>query len=115
MPDRYLQGSIIPEERFPSREVEFDCRGRMEVALDSSFACIDVGKLKSSAEVGTAIVQLGLRLKLLAWLVGTVTSSPPQDVRLVGRLFIVGLSIFDESQQLKAFAEWDFSLYMHPI
>ena len=120
IPNRYLTAAPHPNDRFPSREVEFDCRGRSELALDGLFAYLDTGEVKSSAEVGAAIEQMGLRLQLLKWLLMAVCSRPLRDVRLVGRMFVPAAGsrptiIFDKGQQAKATQDWGFSLYLHRV
>jgi hypothetical protein len=104
----------------PSRELEFDMRGRLEVQPGTS-AAIDVGECKSSVDYSGAVPQLGLRLGALRWLVCTCFDVPPEGVQLVGRLFVVGhadaagTAGVDDAQQQRALDGWGYRLVLHRV
>jgi hypothetical protein len=64
----------------------------MDIARDGSFAHIDLEEAKTSIDYATAGPQLGLRLGMLKWLVCKpgVHGAKIEEVRLVGRLFVLG-------------------------
>jgi hypothetical protein len=102
----------------PTNELQFDMRGRPDV-VRGKYAYIDIGETKSSADYAAAVVQLGLRLGVLRWVVKVCFKL--QDVRLVGRMFVPGTanaSAFraaDAGQQAEALERWGYSLYVHYV
>lgn len=103
----------------PSRELELDMRGTLEVE-PGLFANIDVGECKSSADYANAVPQLGQRLAALSWLVRTCFEVPAPQVQLVGRMFVAarrdGAAAgdgADEAQQRLAKDEWGYRLVVH--
>ncbi len=121
MPGLYLEDSSSSSPSFaapfPSWELEFDARGRVEVDLDSGggYARCETGEVKSSANFASAIPQLGIRLKALAWVVATTQGRDDLKIRLIGRLFVPKGIVCDESQRRLAQQIWHYSLYIHHI
>ena len=115
VPDLYLSASqpARPADCFPTRELEFDVRGRVEVA--GSWAHCETGETKAGADFGTAIRQLGVRLKVLAWVVSVTQGRDDLDVTLVGRLFMRGTPVGGASETKIAADKWGYSLYIHGI
>lgn len=114
-PHIYLTGQ---PKTFPSDELENDCKGRMDIARDGSFAYIDLGEVKTSLDYATAVPQLGLRLGALKWFVCKACGAEMEGVRLVGRLFVFehGTEEFvDEGQIIIASEKWGYSLYLHRV
>ena len=118
-PDLYLteddKAFVMPPEK-----LEFDLRGRVDVASNGHFVYIDVGEVKSALAYREAVKQLGLRLGALKWLITTCVPSADPDVRLVGRLFVseAGLQpgdrdVIDNEQRAVAVDTWGYSLYLH--
>lgn len=104
-----------PLPPFPADVLEFDFRGRMDVGRD--YAYIDIGEVKSSLDLSSAVQQLGVRLGVLRWLLANCCGVPDAGVRAVGRLFVPsgvgGATPRDASQEEVASSLWGFSLYMH--
>lgn len=86
LPELDLEGSSSSSsssaDRLPSRELEFDSRVRVEVTLDSGGgggqAHCDTGEVKYNADFASAIPQLGIRLRALAWVVSTTQGRRPR-------------------------------------
>ena len=101
----------------PSEVLDFDARGRMEVARGGAY--IDTGEVKTSLDYAKGVEQLGIRLGVLRKMVEVCCHVPNQQVRLVGRLFVSkhgGDRVHvDELQRERALKEWDYSLYSHLI
>lgn len=114
-PNIYLQ----PKLELPSREMEWDMRGRLDIGAQGSYAYIDCGEAKARDDYASATVQLGLRLGVHRWLVEVCCGVQPVNIRLVGRLFVrrqhLSATYVDEAQRQKASAEWRFSLYVHYV
>ena len=119
LPEHFLPAASPPSAaRLPPNQAVFDCFGRCELALDGSYAFLDIGEVKSAAfDFEAAIEQMGLRLKVLEWLLGVVAILPLGQVDLKGRLFVAGSTPVspDSSQQAKAMQDWGFSLYVHQV
>ena len=106
----------------PTNELQFDMRGRSDV-VRGRYAYIDIGETKSSADYAGAVVQLGLRLGVLRWVVQVCFEL--QDVRLVGRMFVLGAANasalraadirIDAGQQAEALERLGYSLYVHYV
>ncbi|GAQ92972.1 hypothetical protein KFL_012300015 [Klebsormidium nitens] len=114
-PHIYLTGQ---PKTCPSDELEIDCKGRMDIARDGSFAYIDLGEVKTRLDYATAVPQLGLRLGALKWFVCKACGAELEGVRLVGRLFVFeqGTQEFvDNAQRMEASEKWGFSLYLHRV
>lgn len=117
LPKQYLLPDSPAASKFPSWELEFDMRGRMEISADDSFGYIDIGEVKSSADFSSAIPQLGLRLKAVEWAVKAVRPGLA-DIRLVGRLVAPSRAIRGKiraKEQQTASKDWGFSLYVHAV
>ena len=103
----------------PSERLEFDMRGRMDVARQGEFAYVDVGEVKRSQDYASAVQQLGIRLGTLGWFVSKCCGVDAAAVRLVGRLFVPthsSLESFVEGEQRDiARDKWNYSLYLHRI
>lgn len=104
----------------PHEKLEFDLRGRIDVAETGHFVYIDTGEVKTALAYKKAIEQLGLRLGALKWLITTCVPNPMPDVRLVGRLFVSEASLqqgdrdnIDFTQRMLAVDKWGYSLYLH--
>ena len=107
---------VIRQGLMPPDELEFDCRGKLDVTK-SKFAYVDIGEVKSKPKYGTAIDQLGVRLSVVAWLLGKCCLVSDKDVRRVGRVFVPRGShdSASSSAQSAALKEWGFSLYVHRL
>ena len=115
LPELYLDATSSAD-RFPPQELEFDLRGRMDVTFDGSFACCEVGGLLPlDADPASGVQQLGVRLRVLAWIVSAMQRRDDPKVLLVGRLFLPNGVRFDPSQQEEAMQSWNYSLYVHHI
>lgn len=102
-----LMATALPElclesssgtDRFSPQKLEFYLRGRMEVALDGSFARCNIGVILD-ADTASGVQQLGVRLRALAWTVSTIQCRNDLDGLLFGRLFVPSGIRFDASQQ----------------
>ena len=113
LPELYLSGSSNPD-RFPQQNLEFDLCGRMEVALDGSFARCDIGIILD-ADPASGVQQMGVRLRALAWLVSAMQPRGDLKVVLVGRLFLPTGVRFDASQQEEAMQPWNYNLRVHYV
>jgi hypothetical protein len=114
-PDMYLTGR---PGFMPSEEIELDCRGRMDVDKETSFAYIDTGQVKTRVDYATAVPQLGLRLGALKRFVCAACGTKEDGVRLVGRLIVFekGFKQFTEpNQRVEAATKWNHSLYVHKV
>ena len=105
--------SVLPPER-----LEFDLRGRTDVAGNGEFVYIDVGEVKRVQEYKKAVEQLGLRLGALRVMMTTCVPHDKPDVRLVGRLFVSKGAMEGEfdvpnDQRSVAADQWGYSLYVH--
>ena len=109
------QGVGEVELVLPSRELEFDLRGAVEVASDRSWAHVDVGEIKQGMDYGAAVPQLGVRLRVLQWLLHTCRGVPSGHVRLVGRMAVLdGHPPRAEASQVDlAQREWGFTLLLN--
>ena len=73
---------VISEGLMPPDELELDCRGTLDVTR-GKFAYVDIGEIKSKHKLGIGIVQLGIRLSVVAWLLGKCCQVANSDVRRV--------------------------------
>eukprot|EP00243_Klebsormidium_subtile_P008054 TRINITY_DN3702_c0_g1_i1.p1 TRINITY_DN3702_c0_g1~~TRINITY_DN3702_c0_g1_i1.p1 ORF type:complete len:396 (-),score=50.38 TRINITY_DN3702_c0_g1_i1:128-1315(-) len=115
-PEIYLAG--LPKI-LPSDELEFDCRGRMDIAQNGDFSYIDIGEVKTGLDYAAAVPQLGLRLGALRWFVCQACGAKMEGVRLVGRLFVFKsesrVELIDAAQREEASEKWGYSLYLHNV
>lgn len=79
---------------FPLWQLGFDMCGGVDAALDSCYACIDVGEVNSNGDCNTAIFHLGHRLHALKWALATIIGPAFGEVKLVGRIMVPGDSLF---------------------
>lgn len=113
-PSTYLEATATVV-RYPSTQLEFDLRGRIDVGATSSYAYVDTGEVKATPDYGSAVSQLGVRLGTLRWLIQAYF--PAEKIILVGRLFIPKQrsrnQFVDPGQRQLAQDEWNYSLYVH--
>ena len=105
---------VISEGLMPPDELELDCRGTLDVTR-GKFAYVDIGEIKSKHKLGIGIVQLGIRLSVVAWLLGKCCQVANSDVRRVGRIFIPRgkHNSPSSSAQPAAHEKWRYSMYVH--
>lgn len=98
----------------PTRELDFDCKGRVEVGRKASFAVLDVAEVKVGLDYQKVVPQLGLRLGVIKWLVCECLGVEPATVNAIGRMFTSAAASdtheLDELMQQVAEKEWGYSL-----
>ena len=115
-PSFYLDESS--ELRLPPSCLEFDLHVEVrqnDGSQGDSCVSIDVGEVKSSFELGTAITQLGVRLNALKWCVRVCMDVPEEHLQLKGRLFLPHtgqLDGGDKKQAARLAREWGFLLFV---
>lgn len=103
------QAKLNWKKVLPSRELEFDVQGSIEVVGDQ--ALIDIGEIKTRLDYGQAVPQLGQRLVVLRWLLHVCRGIPLDKVMMLGRLFVLhrGSGAAD-AQQCKKALEYGYKL-----
>ena len=108
---------VIRRGLLPPEELEFDCRGRLNVTK-STFAYVDIGEFRSKPRYDSAIDPLALRLSLVAWLLCKCSLVPKEDIHRVGRVFKSKFprgsrDTASSDAQSAALKEWGISMYVH--
>ena len=105
---------VISRGMMPPDELEIDCRGKLNVTK-RKFAYVDIGEIKSKHKLGIGTVQLGIRLSVVAWLLGKCCQVADPDVCRVGRIFIPrgNNDSPSSSAQPAALQKWRYSMYVH--
>ena len=119
LPQYYLNASFNNLNfQVPFEKLEYDCRGKMDLAVDGSSAYIEVGEIKSVAEYSIAVTQLGIRLAVLKHAANIITGVNKKNIRLSGRLFLPAYNRFQAAhttQRQIAERKWNYTLHVAEI
>jgi hypothetical protein len=109
---------VLPQ--FPPEALQFDLRGLVEE--EPGHVRVDIGEIKTRADYGSAVQQLGLRLGVLRWLLVACCGVAESDIGAVGRLFVPAVGEgrpapqqeeVDVQQEEVTRSVWRFSLHLH--